>query len=254
MIELQFSNICEHMAYTLNDGWYTDEIDKRQIRYGFGSKHSLTIRQHERVRSLYPSISIENSSVFQMEQVHGISIAIIRKKMNNQYMFGVDGMITDQPQCILTARTADCIPIVYYDKKNHIIGISHQGWKGTFLEMAKHMIYTMENLGAEKSHISVFIGPSICVNHYPIYGDRLDSFTNHYAQWRNQIIQKKEHTYYLNMSLLNRLQLCEAGIRPQNISICDLCTYEHADSFFSYRRDGTIKNGEMVNYACLLPA
>ena len=46
-------------------------------------------------------------------------------------------MITNMNGIVLGVLTADCVPILIYDKKNKIIGCIHAGWKGVFKGIIK---------------------------------------------------------------------------------------------------------------------
>ena len=41
-----------------------------------------------------------------------------------------DGLITKKKGLALSVLTADCAPILIYDKKTKMIGAIHAGWKG----------------------------------------------------------------------------------------------------------------------------
>ena len=43
----------------------------------------------------------------------------------------------------------------------------------------------------------------------------------------------------------NRRQLTEVGVNPQNIQIAGICTYSHADEYFSARRL-TVNSGRIL--------
>ena len=44
---------------------------------------------------------------------------------------GVDALITKEPGCCICISTADCIPILLYDRKNQVVAAAHAGWRGT---------------------------------------------------------------------------------------------------------------------------
>ncbi|MBR5713248.1 MAG: laccase domain-containing protein, partial [Clostridia bacterium] len=43
---------------------------------------------------------------------------------------------------------------------------------------------------------------------------------------------------YVSLQAAAVIQLLDAGVRHENISIMDLCTVENRELFYSYRRDG----------------
>ena len=52
-------------------------------------------------------------------------------------------------------------------------------------------------------------------------------------------ISRREAKWHIDLGECNRLQLIEAGLSAQSVSVSDLCTYSHADELFSARRLGT---------------
>lgn len=71
-------------------------------------------------------------------QTHGISSLIIDETYLNathserqSMLQGVDALITRTPGCCICISTADCIPILLYDKEHHAIAAVHAGWRGT---------------------------------------------------------------------------------------------------------------------------
>ena len=57
-----------------------------------------------------------------------------------------DALITDQKKVIIGVLTADCVPILIYDKKNNIIGCIHAGWKGAFGGIIENTISKIKKL------------------------------------------------------------------------------------------------------------
>ena len=54
-------------------------------------------------------------------------------------------MITKIKGIALGVVTADCVPILIYDKKKKIIGCIHAGWKGAFSGIIKNTILKKKN-------------------------------------------------------------------------------------------------------------
>ena len=49
-------------------------------------------------------------------------------------------MITRYKKIALGVLTADCVPILVYDKRNKIIGCIHAGWRGALSGIIKKTI------------------------------------------------------------------------------------------------------------------
>ncbi|KAM9850871.1 purine nucleoside phosphorylase LACC1 isoform 2-T2 [Aulostomus maculatus] len=54
-----------------------------------------------------------------------------------------DAVVTDQPDVVLAAPGADCIPILFVDPVSKVIGAAHAGWKGTLMGVAMATVEAM---------------------------------------------------------------------------------------------------------------
>ncbi|MEG1743911.1 MAG: laccase domain-containing protein, partial [Clostridia bacterium] len=48
-----------------------------------------------------------------------------------QFNFAVDGLVTDKSGVLLSVRAADCVPILFCDKRAGVVAALHSGWRGT---------------------------------------------------------------------------------------------------------------------------
>src|SRR5690554_2981093 len=84
-------------------------------------------------------------------------------------MYGVDAIITDKKEKFVCATTADCVPIIIYDKKKKAIAAIHAGWKGTSGRIVDNTIFEMnKQYGSSTQDMIVGIGPSISIKHYEV--------------------------------------------------------------------------------------
>ena len=109
------------------------------------------------------------------EQTHGSIIQWVTKQDGgkgsldySESLKDTDGLITNEPNLLLTMCYADCVPIYFVYPKGRLIGIAHAGWKGTVLDIAGKMIKEFTNYGAKPEDILAAIGPSICGKCYQV--------------------------------------------------------------------------------------
>ncbi len=167
----------------------------------------------------------------------------------------VDGLITDVPGLTLVTLYADCIPLFFLDPVRRAIGLSHSGWRGTVSRMGAATIRAMkEAFGSRPEDLIACIGPGICGECYEVGPEVAQAF--------QAAFQKKDHArilrpgtggkWYLNLHQANRIILEESGIRPQHLSVADLCTCCNPDLFFSHRKHGE-RRGNLGAFLCLRP-
>jgi polyphenol oxidase len=146
-----------------------------------------------------------------MQQVHGKNIKIV-KNANDLYVDESDGLITQMKNVPLCVATADCLPILFYDKVNNVIGIGHGGRKGLFAGIITKMIEQFVNeYKSDPKNIIVGIGPGIEKECYVVDSEKIDI-----RKLANEDFKK-------------------SGIDKNNIENIDLCTKCNKDKFYSYR-------------------
>ncbi|UOQ43125.1 peptidoglycan editing factor PgeF [Halobacillus salinarum] len=158
---------------------------------------------------------------------------------------GVDGLITNKSEVLLTAFYADCVPLYFLDEKSGWLGISHAGWKGTVNHMAFQMIEALKSHGADPEDIQMIIGPCISKKHYEV-DERVISQVN--EEHKHDVASPTtKGKYLLDLKMLNKQIALQAGLLDKNISMTSYCTYEEEELFFSHRRDGG-QSGRMLGY------
>ncbi len=107
------------------------------------------------------------------EQVHGNNVMIVIQS-GFDYNSGfkvfktVDGLVTKEKNIFLGVKTADCIPILFFEPENKIIGVAHAGREGTRLNIVKSAIQKMTEIDAIIDSILIEMGPAISQKHYEV--------------------------------------------------------------------------------------
>ena len=179
-------------------------------------------------------------------QVHGNAVAVIDMKgMTRDDLDGFDALITNLPGCAIGVRTADCIPIFLYDKEHKAIAAIHSGWKGTLQRIVIKTIAQMHiSYRTDASEIIALIGPGICRKCFQVGEEVVLAFRDtdfpigSIYSWNGPKKQGDITTgHHIDLVEANRWLLLEAGVRPENISDCGICTYEDG-RLYSARREG----------------
>ena len=85
---------------------------------------------------------IKRTNLILMYQTHSNKVVEVRKNSKRKILS--DAMITKEKNIALGVVTADCVPILVYDKKNKVVGCIHAGWKGAFSGIIKNTIQKMK--------------------------------------------------------------------------------------------------------------
>ena len=166
-----------------------------------------------------------------------------------------DGLISNKCNQNLWVYTADCMPILFADKRTRTVAALHCGRKGLENKIINNLVKIFDNLGTHRDDLIVAIGPSISKEHYLIDKKTLNEF---YRKVENKKIMvnlnkiEKDFCFiysnHLKEQNLNQLdlkrfayeQLLNEKIPSTNIDISNLCTYGLSNEFNSWRRNKTI--------------
>jgi len=185
--------------------------------------------------AFFKILGIDKNRVVYQQQVHSDKFLFVNEpgliKEN-------DALITNTKNLFLVVTVADCIPILFYDAENKIVGVVHSGWRGTYSQI---LLKTVEhckkefNLSTEKTYF--YFGPSICKDCFEVDEDVAVKFDQ-------QFVSKRGKKFLIDLPEINKTYLVDSGFSTKNIHISKLCTFEMSNLFHSYRRDKE-KSGRM---------
>lgn len=166
---------------------------------------------------------------------------------------GIDALITDMPGYCICISTADCIPILLYDKQHRVVAAVHAGWRGTVNRiLAKTLLRMQAAYGTEGKDIIACIGPGISLASFEVGDEVYEAFrTESFPMEYISVWKPETHKHHIDLWAANRLQLSDFGVPPRQIENAGICTYEQHEDFFSARRlgikSGRILSGIMIN-------
>lgn len=185
---------------------------------------------------------IDITKMISCEQIHGNKIAVVDSIRNRDYS-GCDGLLTGR-KLYLNIRTADCLPIFFYDPRMKMIAAVHAGWKGLLSGIIDNTIVNMKKLGCQAKNMFISIGPHIKVCCYSVPRERWNQFQKHLNSNLNTG-ERRGSFWYLDLEKVALMSLLGQGLLKDHIEILPYCT--SCDSrFFSSRRDG-VGTGRMLN-------
>jgi len=230
--------------------FYSSLINDDFYFSGFSTKALGDGRKINVIFDFFQKNNFSFKKIVILEQIHSTNINFFNSKTDSilEKISDSDGVITKDKETILIVRNADCLPLIFVEKEEGIIGISHQGWRGSIKRMAQKMVDKMVEVGAKKKKIRVAFGPAISFCCYNIDEDRYYQFKEEFDEYSDKIFSYRERKIFLNLSLLNYLQLKEKGLEKKNIDFFPFCTKCDKKRFFSFRRSKKDDYGEMFNF------
>ena len=203
---------------------------------------------------LASAFEIPCEQFFVVNQVHGEQFLIIEDAVSchslerRQY----DAIVTDQPGVAIGIKTADCAPVLLFDRERQVIAAVHAGWRGTSLGIAGKAVRVMgQRFSSRPEDISAAIGPSIGPCCYEVDEPVFEAMSLREETDRVLRPGPRLRRWMFDLSLASRLQLEREGVPPGRISTAGLCTSCRKELFFSHRRDGE-KTGRHLNFILLL--
>jgi polyphenol oxidase len=176
-------------------------------------------------------------------QVHSRAVLTVDKQRPEDVAgIEADGLITVNPNAVLTILVADCLPIFLFDRTTSAFGLVHSGWKGTgiVIEALRAMA---ERFDTRPSEVAVTIGPGIGTCCYRVPEDRAARFAAEFGP--QAVVRDTEGNPSLDLRQANVALLNGAGV--MEIAVVDECTC-CSPAFGSFRRQGPSEITLMLAY------
>ena len=185
-------------------------------------------------------VGISHKKLILLNQIHSNKFHFINKnhKFNNKKLKG-DALITNIKGVALGVLTADCVPILIYDKHKKIISAIHSGWKGAYKEIVKEVINFLIKNGSKTKNLIGIVGPCISQKNYEVKKDFKEKFNKKDKKNKKFFKIIKNKTYFsLNKYIYYQLE--KLGVK--NLEIINKNTFDTKNNFFSARK--SIHNNE----------
>lgn len=204
------------------------------------------------LRLLCSDLDISSNRLFLPKQVHGTDVLVIDEQFlttaeskQKDLLYGIDALITTLPNCCIAVSTADCVPILLYDKRTSALAAIHAGWRGTLSGIVVKVLQKMKLCySTQAEDVVACIGPSISLDAFEVGDEVYDSFHN--SGFPMNRIACRKAKWHINLWEANRWLLQEYGLHDSSIEISGICTYKAYERFFSARRLG-IRSGRIVS-------
>ena len=180
-------------------------------------------------------------------------IFLVRQNHTSKYIFlnknfkfykkkiEADAIITNQRNLPIGILTADCVPLLLYDKKKNLIAIVHAGWKGAFKGIVKKVINFMFKKGCSGKSITAVIGPCIAQKSYEVKKDFFKKFVKN--DRKNKLFfQIQNGMFFFDLSKFIESQV--KNYKITNIDRIKIDTFDKKNNFFSARRSLKLKHDD----------
>lgn len=232
---------CEHLAtlenithgfFTRKGGSSTGLYESLNCGYGSGDEISTVAANRGAIAR---ALGAPDNGLCTAFQIHSPRTVTLTKAWAWDKAPEADALVTQTPGIAIGVLTADCVPVLFADAQNRVIGAAHAGWKGAHGGVLEATIAAMQACGSAVSDIRCAIGPAIEQASYevgPEFAQRLIEEDESNGVFFMPSATAGHRMFDLKGYVCTRLE--KAGITRINILAHD--TYSDEDSFFSYRR------------------
>lgn len=148
-----------------------------------------------------------------------------------------DAAYTTQPGTVCAILVADCMPVLFTDRRGSRVAAAHAGWRGL---LGGVLEATLATAGLVPAETLAWIGPSIGPTCFEVGADVRDAFVGQaHADADGVAAAFRPHApgkWLADLAGLARLRLERVGVA--DIRVDGGCTASDARRFYSYRRDG----------------
>lgn len=172
-----------------------------------------------------------------LNQVHGTTVCTLTSELDGSPE--ADGSISQLPGVACAIMTADCMPVLVADRHARVVGAAHAGWRGLAAGVLQSLIRTMTAIpGVRPQDLTVWLGPAIGPMAFEIGFEVRDAFVAQSVAHKGSFLRhpKYQDKLLADLPALATRILQDSGVK--DITASGLCTFNLADRFYSYRREG----------------
>lgn len=197
--------------------------DKEEIR---NNRHQIAI-----------ALGVRGAQLYFPSQVHKTRIVTVTSGISRDELMETDALITKERGLCVAVMSADCVPILLYDKKNAVVAAVHSGWRGTVARILEKTLRKMrDEFGTVGGDIVAGIGPSVSQDSYEVGKEVVNEVTQAFGNESGLMIPQSNNKAKLDLWKANKIQLLEFGVKESSIEISNLCTVRNNNHFFSARK------------------
>jgi YfiH family protein len=245
-----------HCFTTREGGVSGGYLASLNLKNGLGDREENVAENFRRVAD---GLGIVPEDLVLTDQTHTANVRTVTKEDRGKGVTrqrdyqDVDGLVTNVPGIVLGVFSADCVPLFFVDPVRRAVGLAHSGWRGTVGRIGAETIRLMrEEYETDPADLICAVGPSICRDCYEVSEDVAGEFRRRFPGREAEILEKgREGHFQLDLWAANRIVLEEAGVRPENIEVTDICTCCNPKLLFSHRASGG-KRGVMGSFLGLI--
>jgi len=240
---LKKNNNIEHCFFSRKNGVSKGVYES--LNCGIGSNDDkLNVQKNLDVVS--KKFNIETKQLVLMHQTHSNKVQIVENKSSLKRIDS-DAILTKNTSLALCVLTADCSPILIYEKNKQIIGCIHAGWKGAINGVIENTLTKLKEIGGNVERLVVCIGPCISQKNYEVKEDFYLTFMKESKKNDSFFLKSKKNSFNFDLRGFVNKKFKDCGV--SQIDNIHIDTFATKSEYFSHRR--TKKLGENDYGRCI---
>lgn len=182
-----------------------------------------------------------------LSQVHGTRCVDAAEVVDGDRIVEADASFTTEPGVACVVMTADCLPVVLFDRRGSVVAAAHAGWRGLVDGVLES---TVDAMGCDPSQLVAWMGPAIGPEKFEVGPEVREQFLDADPGAERCFAPSPfnpDDRLVADLYELARRRLRRRGVPA--IAGGGACTFSDDARFFSYRRDG--KTGRMATLCWL---
>ena len=238
LIYMRSSLIAAKHAFTTRFGGVSrGEFATLNLGSSRGDDPKAVRENYRRVCALF---GVDENGACVANQVHKNDVRIVagadRHLCLGPVPYEADGLVTAEKGLPIICFTADCVPVLLWDREGRAIGAVHCGWRSSVGDILKNALEAMGSLGAEPSTICAAIGPAIgrcCFETDDDVPEAITAWLN--GDTEGLFTKRADGKTLVDLRGANARRLMQLGVPAENIDVSDECTFCSHDKYWSHR-------------------
>ena len=238
LIYMRSSLIAAKHAFTTRFGGVSGgEFATLNLGSNRGDDPEAVRENYRRVCALF---GVDENGACVTNQVHKNDVRVVsgadRHICLGPVPYEADGLVTAEKGLPIFCFTADCVPVLLWDREGRAIGAVHCGWRSSVGDILKNALEAMGSLGAEPSAIRAAIGPAIGSCCFETDNDVPEAITAWLKGDTEGLFTKRaDGKTLVDLRGANARRLMQLGVPAEDIDVSDECTFCSHDKYWSHR-------------------
>lgn len=206
----------------------------------------------ENYRRFCGTLGVDPARTVLSKQVHEATVRLCTeadagKGLLSPRDYAADALITRDANLPLVVFSADCGILLLYDPIHRAVGAIHAGWRGCAAGIPEKTVQAMTAaFGTRPEDLVAAVGPCIQQCCFETDGDVPTAMTQALGPEAAPYLARQGAKWHVDLSGLNRQWLLRAGLRPERIDRCALCSACRPDLFWSHRKMGDARGAQVA--------